>query len=163
MARGTSSVKVILLQDVKGSGKKDQILEVAEGYARNFLLPRKLAREATAEALNSIEKAKEAQQHRVDIKKAEADQKARELKGKLVVVKAKAGEGGRLYGSITAQEIADALREQHGIDVDRRKIELEEPIRAAGQTTFGIRLSAGVVTRMLLNVVAEAKEKEKAK
>jgi len=156
-------VKVILLQDVKGSGKKDQILEVAEGYARNFLLPRKLAREATAEALNSIEKAKEAQQHRVDIKKAEADQKARELKGKLVVVKAKAGEGGRLYGSITAQEIADALREQHGIDVDRRKIELEEPIRAAGQTTFGIRLSAGVVTRMLLNVVAEAKEKEKAK
>lgn len=156
-------MKVILLQDVKGSGKKDQILEVAEGYARNFLLPRKLAREATAEALNSIEKAKEAQQHRVDVKKAEADQKARELKGKLVVVKAKAGEGGRLYGSVTAQEIADALREQHGIDVDRRKIELEEPIRAAGQTTFGIRLSAGVVTRMLLNVVAEAKEKEKAK
>lgn len=156
-------MKVILLQDVKGSGKKDQILEVAEGYARNFLLPRKLAREATAEALNSIEKAKEAQQHREDVKKAEADHKARELKGKLVVVKAKAGEGGRLYGSVTAQEIADALREQHGIDVDRRKIELEEPIRAAGQTTFGIRLSAGVVTRMLLNVVAEAKEKEKAK
>ena len=156
-------MKVILLQDVKGSGKKDQILEVAEGYARNFLLPRKLAREATAEALNSIEKAKEAQQHREDVKKSEAEQKARELKGKLVTVKAKAGEGGRLYGSITVQEIADALKQQHGIDVDRRKIELEEPIRTAGQTTFNVRLTAGVATRMLLNVVAEGKEKEKAK
>jgi large subunit ribosomal protein L9 len=156
-------VKVILLQEVKGTGRKDQILEVSDGFARNFLLPRKLAREATAEALNSIEKAKDAQQHREDMKKAEAEHKARDLKGKLVVVKAKAGEGGRLYGSVTAAEIADALKAQHGIEVDRRKIELEEPIRTAGQTTFGVRLTAGVVTRMLLNVVAESKEKEKAK
>ncbi len=154
-------MKVILLQDVKGSGKKDQILEVSDGFARNYLLPRKLAREATNEALNSIEKAKEAAQHRVDVKKAEAEQRARELKGKLVVVKAKAGEGGRLYGSVTAQEIAEALKEQHGMDVDRRKIELEEPIRAAGQTTFSVRLTAGVATRMLLNVVAEGKDKAK--
>ncbi len=154
-------MKVILLQDVKGTGRRDQILEVSDGFARNFLLPRKLAREATAEALNSIEKAKEAQQHREDLKKAEAEQKARELKGKLVVVKAKAGEGGKLYGSITVAEIADALKEQHGVEVDRRKIELEEPIRAAGQTTFTIRLTAGITTRMLLNVVAEGKEKAK--
>ena len=154
-------MKVILLQDVKGTGRRDQILEVSDGFARNFLLPRKLAREATAEALNSIEKAKEAQQHREDLKKAEAEQKARELKGKLVVVKAKAGEGGKLYGSITVAEIADALKEQHGVEVDRRKIELEEPIRAAGQTTFTIRLTAGITTRMVLNVVAEGKEKAK--
>lgn len=156
-------MKVILLQEVKGTGRKDQILEVSDGFARNFLLPRKLAREATAEALNSIEKAKEAQQHREDVKKSEAEHKARDLKGKLVVVKAKAGEGGRLYGSVTAAEIADALKAQHAIEVDRRKIELEEPIRSAGQTTFSVRLTAGVVTRMLLNVVAEGKEKEKAK
>lgn len=78
-----------------------------------------------------------------------------------MVVKAKAGEGGRLYGSVTAQEIAEALKEQHGMDVDRRKIELEEPIRAAGQTTFSIRLTAGVATRMLLNVVAEGSDKAK--
>ena len=156
-------MKVILLQEVKGTGRKDQILEVSDGFARNFLLPRKLAREATAEALNSIEKAKEAQQHREDVKKAEAEHKARDLKGKLVVVKAKAGEGGRLYGSITAAEIADALKAQHGLTIDRRKIELEEPIRTAGQTTFSVRMSAGIVTRMLLNVVAEGKEKEKAK
>ena len=155
-------MKVILLQDVKGSGRKDQILEVSDGFARNFLFPRKLAREANAEALNAIEKAKGAAQHREDVKKAEAEQKARDLKGKLVVVKAKAGEGGRLYGSVTAQEIADALKEQHGIEIDKRKIELEEPIRTAGQTTFGVRLTAGVATRMLLNVVAES-GKEKAK
>ncbi len=154
-------MKVILLQDVKGTGKKDQILEVAEGFARNFLMPRKMAREATAEALNSIEKAKDAQQHREDVKKAEAEQKARDLKGKLVIVKAKAGEGGRLYGSITVQEIADALKAQHGVEIDRRKIELDEPIRSAGQTTFSVRLTAGVATRMLLNVVAEGKEKAK--
>ncbi len=97
------------------------------------------------------------------MKKAEAEHKARDLKGKLVVVKAKAGEGGRLYGSVTAAEIADALKAQHGIEVDRRKIELEEPIRTAGQTTFSVRLTAGVATRMLLNVVAEGREKEKAK
>lgn len=154
-------MKVILLQDVKGSGKKDQILEVSDGFARNFLLPRKLAREATAEALNAIEKAKQAVQHREDVKKEEAERKARELKGKLVTVKAKAGEGGRLYGSVTVAEIADALKQQHGVEIDRRKIELEEPVRTAGQTTFNVRLTAGVATRMLLNVVAEGKEKAK--
>ena len=154
-------MKVILLQDVKGSGKKDQILEVSDGFARNFLLPRKLAREATAEALNAIEKAKQAVQHREDVKKEEAERKARELKGKLVTVKAKAGEGGRLYGSVTVAEIADALKQQHGVEIDRRKIELEEPVRTAGQTIFSVRLTAGVATRMLLNVVAEGKEKAK--
>jgi len=161
MERGTSSVKVILLQDVKGTGKKDQILEVSDGFARNYLLPRKLAKEASAEAINAIEKAKGAAQHREELKKAEAEQKARELKGKVVVVKAKAGEGGRLYGSITAAEVADALKDQHQVEVDRRKIELEEPIRSTGQTTFTVRLTAGVSARMLLNVVAESKEKAK--
>ena len=155
-------MKVILLQDVKGSGKKDQILEVSDGFARNYLFPRKLAREASAEALNAIEKAKGAAQHREDAKKAEAEQKARDLKGKLVTVNAKAGEGGRLYGSVTAQEIADALKQQHDIDIDKRKIELEEPVRTAGQTSFGVRLTASVTTRMLLNVVAES-SREKAK
>jgi large subunit ribosomal protein L9 len=154
-------VKVILLQDVKGTGKKEQVLEVSDGFARNYLLPRKLAREATAEALNAIEKSKQAAQYREDMKKEEAQRKARELKGKVVQVKAKAGEGGRLYGSITSTEIADALCAQHGIKVDRRKIELEEPIRSTGQTTFCVRLTAGVTTRMLLNVVAESKEKAK--
>ena len=148
-------MKVILLKDIKGSGKKDQIIEVSDGYARNYLLPRKLAAEATAEAVNSIERAKQAEKHREDVKRDEAEQQARALKGKVVIVKVRAGEGGRLYGSITTQEIADALKAQHGITLDKRKIELAEAIRTTGQTTMTLRLSAGVSARMLLNVVAE--------
>lgn len=148
-------MKVILLKDVKGTGAKDQILEVSDGFARNYLLPRKLAREATSEALNAINKAKAAEKHREDVKKADAEVKARELKGKVVVVKAKGGEGGRLYGSITAEAIAEALKAQHGVEIDKRKIELDEPVRTAGQSTFTVRLVAGVTTRMLLNVVTE--------
>lgn len=150
-------MKVILLQDIRGTGKKDQIMEVSDGYARNYLLPRKLAREATSEALNSIEKAKAAQKHRDDVKKAEAEKLAREFKGKVVVVNAKGGEGGRLYGSITAQEIADALKAQHNLEVDKRKIELDEPVRSAGQTLFTLRMAAGITTRMILNVVVTTK------
>lgn len=148
-------MKVILLKDVKGTGTRDQVLEVSDGFARNFLLPRKLAKEATAEALNAVAKSKEAQQHRENVKRNEAEVKARALKGKVVVVKAKAGEGGRLYGSITSEAIAEALKAQHGIEIDKRKIELDEPVRAAGQTLFTIRLVAGVTTRMILNVLAE--------
>lgn len=150
-------MKVILLQDIKGTGKKDQIMEVSDGFARNYLLPRKLAREATSEALNSIEKSKSAQKHRDDVKKQEAEAKAHELKGKVVMVSARGGEGGRLYGSITAQEIGDALKAQHGVDIDKRKIELDEPVRTAGQTLFTVKLAAGVSTRMLLNVVVSGK------
>ncbi len=146
-------MKVILLQDIKGTGKKDQIIEVSDGFGRNYLLPRKLAREATSEALNSIEKSKSAEKHREDVKKAEAESKARELKGKVVVVNARGGEGGRLYGSITAQEIVDALKAQHGVEIDKRKIDLDEPVRTAGQTLFTVKLVAGVTTRMILNVV----------
>ncbi len=145
-------MKVILLQDVRGSGKKDQIIEVSDGYARNFLLPRKLAREATAEALNAIETARQAAKHREDVKKAEAEQKARELKGKVVVVEARGGEGGKLYGAVTAEQIAQAILEQHGLEIDKRKIETEGAIRTAGQTTVTLKLSAGVSTRMILNV-----------
>lgn len=148
-------MKVILLQDVKGTGKKDQILEVSDGFARNFLLPRKVAREATPEALNSIEKAKAAQQHREDMKKAEAEAKARGLKGKVVTLRARGGESGKLYGAITTDAIAEALREQHGIEVDKRKIELEEPVKTAGQASFSIKLMAGVTAKMLLNVVVD--------
>lgn len=150
-------MKVILLSDVKGTGKKDQIVEVSDGYARNFLLPRKLAREATNEALNAIDTAKRAAKHRDDVKREQAEQKARELKGKVVVLRLRAGENGRLYGSVTNEQIADALREQHGVEVDKRKIELEEPVKAVGQVLATVRLAAGVSTRMIVNIVAEGK------
>ena len=147
-------MKVILLKDIKGTGQKDQIIEVSDGYGRNYLLPRKLAMEATAEALNSLERARQAARHRDDVKRDAAEQAARELKGKVLIVKVRAGEGGRLYGSITTQEIADALKSQHGVELDKRKIELDEAVRTVGQTTVTLKLNAGVSTRMILNVVA---------
>jgi len=147
-------MKVILLKDIKGTGKKDQILEVSDGYGRNFLLPRKMAIEATSEALNSIEKSKQAAKHREDVKRDEAEQTARSLKGKVVVVKVRAGEAGRLYGSITTQEIADALKAQHGVELDKRKIELDEKVTSVGRTTITLKMYAGVATKM--NLVIEA-------
>jgi len=147
-------MKVILLKDIKGTGKKDQILEVSDGFGRNYLLPRKLAVEATSEALNSIEKSKAAAKHREDVKKNDAETAARDLKGKTVTVKVRAGENGRLYGSITTQEIADALKAQHGVELDKRKIELDEKVTSVGQTTITLKMYAGVSTKM--NLVIEA-------
>jgi len=147
-------MKVILLKDIKGTGKKDQILEVSDGFGRNYLLPRKLAVEATSEALNSIEKSKSAAKHREDVKKNDAETAARDLKGKTVTVKVRAGENGRLYGSITTQEIADALKAQHGVELGKRKIELDEKVTSVGQTTITLKMYAGVSTKM--NLVIEA-------
>ncbi|MGI6239063.1 MAG: 50S ribosomal protein L9 [Christensenellales bacterium] len=148
-------MKVILLKDIRGTGKKDQILEVSDGYARNYLLPRKLAREATSEAVNAIEKSESARKHRAEVLRLEAEQKARELKGKVVNVTAKGGANGKLYGAVTNDAISQALKDQYGIEVDKRKLEPEEPIRAAGQTLCVVRLSAGVSTRMIVNVTVE--------
>ena len=145
-------MKVILLQDVKGTGKKDQILEISDGYARNYLLPRKLAREATAEALNSVERARSADKHREDVKRADAEKLARELKGKVIQLSVRGGENGKIYGSVTNDQIAEAMREQLGVDVDKRKIEAEEPIKTAGQAFINLKLMSGVSTRMIVNV-----------
>ncbi|MBQ6646836.1 MAG: 50S ribosomal protein L9 [Clostridia bacterium] len=150
-------MKVLLLQDVRGTGKKDDIVEVSEGYGRNYLLPRKLAKEATAETLNSVKHAKEAQAHREELKRQEAELKSRELKGKVIQLVARGGENGKLYGSVTADMIAQALKAQHGIDVDKRKIEQEEPIRTAGQSFVTVKLYSGISVRMLVNTTVEAK------
>ncbi len=147
-------MKVILLKDIKGTGKKDQILEVSDGFGRNYLLPRKLAVEATNEALNAIEKSKSAAKHREDVRKNDAETAARELKDKVVTVKVRAGENGRLYGSITTQEVADALKAQHGVDLDKRKIELDEKVTSVGQTTITLKMYAGVATKMKLVIEA---------
>ena len=150
-------MKVVLLQDIKGSGKKDQIIEVSEGYGRNYLIPRKLAKEATPEALNAIERSKSAAQHREDVKRADAEVKSRELKGKVIQIKTRGGEGGKLYGSVTGDMIAEALKEQHGIEVDKRKIELDEPIKAAGQSFVTVKLFAGISVRMIVNTTVEVR------
>jgi len=150
-------MKVILLKDIPGSGKKDQIIEVSEGYGRNYLLPRKLAKEATSEAVNSISTSQAAAKHRDEVRKLEAEAKAKELKGKVIRLVVKGGAGGKLYGAVTNDAIAQALKEQYGIDIDKRKFEPESPIKTAGQTLCVVRLSAGVSTRMIVNVVVEEK------
>ena len=150
-------MKVILLQDIKGTGKKDQILEISDGYARNYLLPRKMAKEATAEAVNALEKSKGADRHREEVRRQEAEVRARELKGKVIQLEVKGGENGKLFGSVTTDQIAAALKAQHGVDIDRRKLELEEPIKTAGQSFVTLKLFSGISTRMIVNVKVVSK------
>ena len=150
-------MKVILTKDIKGTGKKDQIIEVSDGYARNFLLPRKLAKEATATELNAISTARSAAKHREDVKKAEAEATARELKGKVVQLTARGGEGGKLYGSVTNEQIAEALKAQHGVELDKRKIEVDGKVTTVGQTTITLKMYAGVATKMTLNIESSGK------
>ena len=145
-------MKVILLQDIKGTGKKDQIVEASDGYARNYLIPRKLAKEATAETMNAIQKSKSAEAHREQVKRNEAEVKARELKGKVIQLTVRGGDNGKLYGAITNDQIAAALKEQHGYEIDKRKLEQEEQIKTAGQSFVTLKLMAGISTRMIVNV-----------
>ena len=150
-------MKVILLQDIKGTGKKEQIVEVSDGYGRNYLLPRKLAKEATAEALNSLERAKGADKHREEVRRQQAEVLSRELKGKVIQLEVRGGENGKLFGSITNDQIASALKEQHGLDIDKRKLEQEEPIKSAGQSFVTLKLYSGISTRMIVNVKIKSK------
>ena len=152
---GAYKMKVILLADVKGTGKKEQIVNVSDGYARNFVLPRKLAREATAEAMNAVSRAKAAEEHREAENKKKAAQVAEGLRGKTIRLTARAGEKGRLYGSITGQEVADALEKQYHVAVDKRKIELSEAIRATGEYGASVWLYAGISAPMRVIVEAE--------
>lgn len=146
-------MKVILLTDVKGTGKKDELVNVSDGYARNFLFPRGAAVEATPGAAKELEKKRAAERQREAERKAEAEQKARELKDKVVRVEAKCGDKGRLYGRVTSQEIADALAKQHNVTVDKRRIDLKEPIREAGDTKVEVWLYPNITTRIIVRVV----------
>ena len=132
-------MKVILLQDVKGKGKKGQMLEVSDGYARNFMLPKKLAIEATPDAINTMRMNDKATQERIAREKAEALATAKKLREMTVVVKAKGGGNGRLFGSVTNAEVADALAKQ-GVKLDKRKIVLNETIKNVGTYTATCKL-----------------------
>ena len=133
-------MKVILLQDVKGKGKKGQMLEVSDGYARNFMLPRKLAIEATPDAINTMKMNDKATAERIAREKAEALEISKKLRAMTLVVKAKGGGAGRLFGSVTNQEIADALEKTGGIKLDKRKIVIADPIKSVGTYTVTCKL-----------------------
>ena len=146
-------MKVILQQDVRGQGKKGQLIEVAEGYARNFLLPRKLAVPATADAMNTMqlrEKAKKAEDARL---KAEAEAVSEKLKNSPVKVTARAGANGKLFGAVTSKEVSDALKEQHGIDLAKQKIVMDEPIKAYGSYELKVKLGYEVSGTIYVMVV----------
>ena len=148
-------MKVILLQDIKGSGKKNDIITVSDGYARNFLFPKRMAVEATQGAAKEIEKKRAATRQREIEQQAIAQAKAKELKDKVIIVKAKCGDKGRLYGSVTTQEIADALKAQHAVEIDKRKIDLRETVRSVGEVQVTVRIYPNITTNMIVRVTGD--------
>ena len=144
-------MKVILLQDVKGKGKKGQMLEVSDGYARNYMLPKKLAIEATPDAINTMKMNDKATQERIAREKAEALATSKKLREMTVVVKAKGGGAGRLFGSVTNAEIADALAKQ-GVKLDKRKIVLNETIKSVGTYTATCKLGYEIVAPLTVKI-----------
>ena len=148
-------MKVILQQDVKGQGKKGQMIEVSEGYGRNFLLPRKLAIPATADAINTMnlkEKAKKAEEARL---KAEAQDVAAKLKDITVKLTAKAGNGGKLFGAVTTKEISEGLAKQYGLNIPKQKLVLDEPIKAFGGYQVKAKLGFEITATVKVSVTEE--------
>lgn len=133
-------MKVILLADVKGQGKKNDVIEVSDGYGRNFLIPRKLAKPADAQSLNDVKVREEARLYRIETEKKEARELAEQLKGILVKIPATCGADGRLYGSITAKDIAEKLESDHHVTIDKRKLVLTDPIKAYGKYEVEVKL-----------------------
>ncbi len=137
-------MKVIFNVDVRGQGKKGEMKEVSDGYARNYLLPRKLASEATADAVNAFKLREKAKAAQIARDRALAEENAKKLAGVVVQVQARAGQGGRLFGAVTSQEISDALREQHGIEIEKNRIVQPEPIKQFGSYEVKARLGSEV-------------------
>ncbi len=148
-------MKVILLKDVKGSGKAGDTLNVADGYARNFLIARGLAVEANAKNLNELAGKKASAQHKLDVEKAENEKIAASLEGKEVVVKAKAGQGGKLFGAVTGGAVADAIKQSYNMTVDKKKIQLSGEIKSFGDYSAVIKMTQGVSCSIRIKVVEE--------
>ena len=145
-------MKVILLQDVKGKGKKGQMLEVSDGYARNFMLPKKLAIEATADAVNTMRMNDKAAAERAAKERAEALEISKQLRDMTLVVTAKGGGAGRLFGSVTSQEIADALKAKSGIALDKRKIVMGDTIKSVGTYTVTCKLGYEITAPLTVKI-----------
>ena len=144
-------MKVILQQDVRGQGKKGQLVEVSDGYARNFLLPKKLAVIATAENLNTMKQQEKAKKAQEAAEKAEAEATAKKLEGLMVKISAKAGEGGRLFGAVTGKEVSEALAAQHAVTIPKAKLVMDEPIKSCGG--YQIKAKLGYEVSGTVNVL----------
>lgn len=147
-------MKVVLLQDVKGQGKKDQIVEVSDGYARNFLFPKKLAAIADAKVMNDIKNKEAAREYKIEQEKKAARETAEKLQTIVVKLKIQQGADGKFYGSVTTKDIGEALAAQHKIEIDRRKIVLDSPIKAYGTYSVDVKLYPEISGK--INVVVAA-------
>lgn len=148
-------MKVILLKDVKGTGKAGEVKEVSDGFARNFLIPKGAAKAADAGALNDLKNKEAARLHKIEVDKAEARELAAKLESILIKIEASHGADGRLYGSITSQHVADELKKASGIDVDKRKIVLDTPIKAYGKYEIPVKLYGSEIQGKINLIVTE--------
>ncbi|MBP1562940.1 MAG: 50S ribosomal protein L9 [Oscillospiraceae bacterium] len=148
-------MKVILLQDIQGTGKKGEIKEVKEGYGRNFLIKKGLAQEANAKNLNLLQGQKDSAQHKIDVDTANAKAIAEALEGKTISVKAKAGQNGRLFGTVTSKEVSAAIKKSLNLDVDKKKINIPMKIEGFGTFSADARLYAGVTAKFTVSVEDE--------
>ena len=146
-------MKVILKSDIKGVGKKDEVINASDGYARNFLFPKNLAVEANTENMNKLKAQKDANQFKKDTEKEEAKKLAEKLKKIMVTIKVKTGENGKIFGGVSAKEIAENLETQHNIKIDKKKIELKETIKVLGTQMVNVKLFDGVVGTIKVNVI----------
>lgn len=144
-------MKVILLQDVKGTGKKGELVDVSDGYARNFLLPKKAAKKATAQAMSELKNAEESKAFKIEEEKKSANASKVVLESKVLNIKAKAGQNGKLFGSVTAKEISAELKKQFSITIDKRKITLDSDIKTFGAYKAQVKLYTGIIATV--NVV----------
>lgn len=147
-------MKVILLQDIKGIGKKDQIINANDGYARNYLFPKKLAVEANAGNLGNLKAKQESNQYRKDVEKEEATKLANKLKDITLNLKVKAGENGKIFGGVTSKEISDNLKAQYEIEIDKKKIILNETIKVLGTFIVDIKLYEGIIGKLKVQISA---------
>ena len=146
-------MKVILLEDVKGKGKKDQVLDVSDGYARNYLFVKKLAVEADTKALNELKNREAARQYKYDVEKKAAEEIAKQLEAITLVLHHEAGKDNKLYGAITTKEIVQQLKQEYGIEVDKKKLSLDTPIKAFGTYKIKAKLFTGVLATITVQVV----------
>lgn len=148
-------MKVILTRDIKGQGKKDQLIEVSDGYARNYLLPKGFAKEATNTNINIMHGKNEAEAYRIKIAEAEALATKEKMEAVEVILNAKAGENGKLFGSITSKDVAEALTMQHHIKLDKKKFVLPDGIKTLGTTTVDVKIHPGIVGKLKVTVKGE--------
>ena len=147
-------MKVILLSDINGVGKNDQVIEASDGYARNFLFPKKLALEANAENMSKLKAKQDSNKFKKDTERKQAEAIAEKLKGIMLRIKVKAGGNGKIFGGVTSKEISDSLKKEYGFDIDKKKIMLNETIKTVGVFTIDIKLFEGVIGKLKVDIIA---------